>query len=109
MTAIMKTNEHPNRQDDYCYRSPQKLSRKVTVEGQIAPINYTTGEKIEMRYNRPKAIGGKVTLRYNRVWAEFRILVRTKRVAIAALKELYGDKATWAAIRKAQAVSGKKH
>jgi hypothetical protein len=44
-------------------------------------------------------MGGTTFLRYNRLWSEFGIQIKTKRVAMAALEQLYGDKAAGAAFR----------
>ena len=60
------------------------------------------------RFNRPAATGGNAFARFDRKWAQIGTRLATKRVALAALKALYGDKAAKAAIRAAQKISGKK-
>ena len=60
------------------------------------------------RFNRPAATGGRAFARYDYVWANLGIKISTKRVALGALKALYGVKAANAAIRKAEEVSGKR-
>ena len=59
------------------------------------------------RFNRPTVTGGSSFARYDYVWAQIGIKINTKRVAMGALKALYGLKAANAAIREAQRVSGK--
>jgi hypothetical protein len=60
------------------------------------------------RIMHPRAAGGRGFARYGYKWSEIGLRVDTKRVAIAALKALYGSAAAWAAIREARRVSGKK-
>lgn len=59
------------------------------------------------RFNRPKAGGGHGFAQYSYGWSKIGVRINTKRVALAALKALYGSKAAGAAIREAQRVSGK--
>lgn len=59
------------------------------------------------RFNRPRARGGNGFARYDREWSKIGLRISTKRVAIGALKALYGSRAAAAAIRHAQKVSGK--
>jgi hypothetical protein len=51
-------------------------------------------------------MGGTTFLHYNRVCSEFGIQIKTKRVAMPALEQLYGDKAAGVAFRAAHRVSG---
>jgi hypothetical protein len=60
------------------------------------------------RYNRTSATGGTSYARYDYKWSQFGIKISTKRVAMQALKALYGVKAANLAIREAERVSGKK-
>lgn len=60
------------------------------------------------RFNRPRATGGNGYARYNYEWSQIGLRISTKRVAVGALKALYGSRAARAAIREAQKVSGKK-
>jgi hypothetical protein len=60
------------------------------------------------RFNRPGATGGNGYARYNYEWSQIGLRISTKRVAVGALKALYGSRAARAAIRAAQKVSGKK-
>ncbi len=60
------------------------------------------------RFSRPTVTGGSSFARYNHTWSQIGIRINTKRVALGALKALYGDAAAWAAIRKVQEISGKK-
>jgi hypothetical protein len=59
------------------------------------------------RFNRPAATGGRGFARYDYKWANLGIRISTKRVAMGALKALYGIKAANAAIREAEKISGK--
>ena len=60
------------------------------------------------RFSRPKATGGRGFAHYDYEWSQIGLRISTKRVAIGALKALYGSRAASAAIRAAQKVSGKK-
>jgi hypothetical protein len=60
------------------------------------------------RFNRPQRTGGRAFARYDYKWASLGAIIPTKRVAVAALKALYGEKAAWKAIRLAEKESGKK-
>lgn len=60
------------------------------------------------RFNRPKAAGGNGYARYDYAWSKIGVRLSTKRVALGALKALYGSKAARAAILTAQKISGKK-
>jgi hypothetical protein len=60
------------------------------------------------RFNRPKAAGGMGFARYDYKWSNIGLKISTKRVALGALKALYGSRAARAAIRVAQKVSGKR-
>jgi hypothetical protein len=46
--------------------------------------------------------------RYDYKWSQIGLKISTKRIAMGALKALYGVKAANAAIREAERVSGKK-
>jgi len=59
------------------------------------------------RFNRPAVTGGRGFARYDYKWANLGIKISTKRVAMGALKALYGVRAANAAIREAEKVSGK--
>ena len=60
------------------------------------------------RFNRLTVTGGTSFARYDYKWSQFGIKISSKRVAMGALKALYGVKAANAAIREAEHVSGKK-
>ena len=60
------------------------------------------------RFSRPAATGGMAFARYDYRWANLGIRISTKRLAMGALKALYGVKAANAAIRTAEEISGKK-
>jgi hypothetical protein len=60
------------------------------------------------RFNRPTVTGGYSFARYDYKWSNIGTRISTKRVALGALKALYGAKAAGAAIREAERVSGKK-
>lgn len=60
------------------------------------------------RFTRPAIGGGYSFARYDRVWSNIGTRVSTKRVALGALRALYGGKAAQAAIRAAERLSGKK-
>jgi hypothetical protein len=60
------------------------------------------------RFSRPQATGGNGYARYNYEWSQIGIRISTKRVALGALKALYGPEAARRAIRVAQRVSKKK-
>jgi hypothetical protein len=60
------------------------------------------------RFSRPQATGGNGYAHYDYAWSKIGVRTSTKRVAVGALKALYGSKAARAAIRTAQKVSGKK-
>ena len=59
------------------------------------------------RFSRPKATGGHGYAQYAYGWSKIGLRISTKRVAVGALKALYGSEAARAAIRTAQRVSGK--
>lgn len=59
------------------------------------------------RFNRPSATGGRGFARYDYEWSNIGLRISTKRVAVAALKALYGSRAASAAIREAQRISGR--
>jgi hypothetical protein len=54
------------------------------------------------------ATGGRGFAHYDYEWSQIGLRISTKRVAVGALKALYGARAAAAAIREAQRVSGKK-
>lgn len=60
------------------------------------------------RFNRPTVTGGSSFARYDYKWSQIGIRISTKRVAMGALKALYGVRAARAAIRAAEKASGKK-
>jgi len=60
------------------------------------------------RFNRPRATGGHGFAQYNYEWSKIGVRLSTKRVAVAALKALYGSRAARAAISAAQRASGKR-
>jgi hypothetical protein len=60
------------------------------------------------RFSRPRATGGRGFAHYDYQWSEIGLRINTKRVAVGALKALYGTRAAAAAIREAQRVSRKK-
>jgi len=60
------------------------------------------------RFSRPRATGGSGFARYDYQWSKIGLKMSTKRLAIGALKALYGSKAASAAIRLAKKLSGKK-
>ncbi len=60
------------------------------------------------RFSRPRATGGRGFAHYDYEWSQIGLRIGTKRVAVGALKALYGPRAAAAAIREAQRVSGKK-
>jgi hypothetical protein len=51
------------------------------------------------RFSRPKATGGNGYAHYPHAWSKIGVRINTKRVAVRALKALYGSKAARAAIR----------
>jgi len=55
-----------------------------------------------------RAAGGMAFAWYNYRWSHIGAYMSTKRVAIGALKALYGVRAANAAIHEAERVSGKK-
>jgi hypothetical protein len=59
------------------------------------------------RFSRPKATGGRGFAHYDYEWSKIGLRISTKRVAVGALKALYGSRAAAAAIREAQRISGK--
>ena len=59
------------------------------------------------RFSRPAATGGNAFARYNYEWSQLGIRINTKRVALGALKALYGSKAARRAIQTAQRISKK--
>ena len=65
-------------------------------------------EHMPRRFNRPAATGGRGFARYDYKWASLGIRISTKRVAMGALKALYGVRAALAAIRRAEEISGKR-
>ena len=60
------------------------------------------------RFSRPRATGGQGFARYDYQWSSIGLRISTKRIAVGALKALYGARAANAAIREAQRVSKKK-
>jgi len=60
------------------------------------------------RFSLPTVTGGTSFARYDYKWSQIGLRISTKRVAMGALKALYGEKAANAAIRAAEHVSGKK-
>jgi hypothetical protein len=71
---------------------------------------YITGfqeDTMAQRFSRPAVGGGHAFALYSYGWSEIGAKVRTKRVAVGALKALYGAKAAAAAIREAQRISGR--
>jgi hypothetical protein len=60
------------------------------------------------RFSRPAATGGNAFARYNYEWSQVGVRINTKRVAIGALKALYGAEAARRAIRLAQRISRKR-
>ena len=56
----------------------------------------------------PTVTGATSFARYDYKWSQLGLKISTKRVAMGALKALYGVKAANAAIREAEKVSGKK-
>ena len=60
------------------------------------------------RFSRPRATGGRGFAHYDYAWSQIGLRISTKRVAMGALKALYGVQAARAAIRKAEQLSGKK-
>lgn len=60
------------------------------------------------RFSQPTVTGGTSFAQYDYKWSRIGLRISTKRVAIGALKALYGVKAANAAIRKAEEISGKK-
>lgn len=59
------------------------------------------------RFSRPKATGGRGFAHYDYEWSKIGLRISTKRVAVGALKALYGSRAAAGAIREAQRISGK--
>lgn len=59
------------------------------------------------RFSRPTATGGRGFARYDYQWSQIGLKMSTKRIAVGALKALYGPRAASAAIREAQRVSRK--
>lgn len=60
------------------------------------------------RFTRPSVTGGYSFARYDYRWSNIGTRISTKKVALGALRALYGPKAANAAIREAERVSGKK-
>lgn len=60
------------------------------------------------RFSRPAVTGGRGFAHYDYEWSQVGLRISTKRIAVGALKALYGPRAASAAIREAQRVSGKK-
>ncbi len=60
------------------------------------------------RFSLPTVTGGSSYARYDYKWSQMGIKISTKRIAMGALKALYGVKGANAAIRAAEAASGKK-
>jgi hypothetical protein len=60
------------------------------------------------RFSRPQATGGRGFAHYDYQWSSLGLRISTKRIAVGALKALYGARAANAAIREAQRVSKKK-
>ena len=66
------------------------------------------GGNVMAHISRPGAVsGGWGFAHYNYAWSRIGVRISTKRVALGALKALYGSRAANAAIREAQRVSGK--
>jgi len=63
------------------------------------------------RFSRPKSTGieSPASARYNRVHTKIRVTLDTFRVALGALKAMYGDKAAWKAIRLARKETRRKN
>jgi hypothetical protein len=63
------------------------------------------------RFNRPKSagIGSPVSARYNKVLSKVTVTLDTYRLALGALKALYGDKAANKAIRMARKTTHRKN
>jgi hypothetical protein len=59
------------------------------------------------RFSRPTVTGGGGFAHYDYQWSQIGLRISTKRVAVGALKALYGPRAAAAAIREAQRVSRK--
>jgi hypothetical protein len=59
------------------------------------------------RFSHPAATGGNAFARYDYQWSKIGLRISTKRIAVGALKALYGPRAASAAIRLAQKMSGK--
>ena len=59
------------------------------------------------RFSRPAATGGRGFARYDYQWSRIGLKISTKRLAVGALKALYGPRAAAAAIREAQKLSRK--
>jgi len=60
------------------------------------------------RFSLPTVTGATSFAQYDWKWSKIGIRTSTKRIAMGALKALYGVKAANAAIREAERVSGKK-
>jgi hypothetical protein len=60
------------------------------------------------RFSLPTVTGATSHARYDYKWSQIGIRISTKRVAMGALKAMYGVKAANAAIREAEKISGKK-
>jgi hypothetical protein len=59
------------------------------------------------RFSRPTVTGGAGFAHYDYQWSQIGLRISTKRVAVGALKALYGPRVAAAAIREAQRVSRK--
>ena len=60
------------------------------------------------RFSLPTVTGASSYARYDYKWSQIGLRISTKRIAMGALKALYGVKAANAAMRAAEQVSGKK-
>ena len=60
------------------------------------------------RFSLPTVTGSTSFARYDYKWSQIGLRISTKRVAMGALKAVYGVKAANAPIREAERVSGKK-
>jgi hypothetical protein len=72
------------------------------------PVHFDIIHAMPRRFSLTAATGGTSFARYDYKWSQFGLKISTKRVAIGALKALYGVKAANAAIREAERISGKK-
>jgi hypothetical protein len=81
----------------------------VTSEKALDFLKRRKGKGENMRrFSRPRATGGSGFARYDYQWSKIGLRISTKRIAVGALKALYGSRAASAAIRLAQKLSGKR-